>query len=118
MSIIATSGFSHEPKKYDLFDQSVFFGSALKESLKDMKVKAINEVPNAAKTWEELDSTRRIARKLIEKLYQEFAQTLRKDYSTPEFSAILETSIKHYEVFFTNDLFELVKAALDDLYQK
>ncbi len=60
MSLIAASG-SNEHKKYDVFDQSIFFGAALRETLNNMKVKAIKEVPNAAKTWEALDSTRRIA---------------------------------------------------------
>ncbi len=116
MSLTAASG-SNEYKKYDVFDQSIFFSAALRDTLSNMKVKAIKEVPNAAKTWEALDSTRRIARKLIDELYQEFAQTLRKDYSTPELSPIVEASIKKYEPFFRSDLFEQVKAALDSLNQ-
>lgn len=114
MSLTAARG-SNEYKKYDLYDQSVFFSAALRDTLSNMKVKAIKEVPNAAETWEDLDSTRRIARKLIDELYQEFAQTLRKDYSTPELSSIVEASIKNYEPFFRSDLYEQVKAALDAL---
>jgi hypothetical protein len=68
------------PKEYPLFDQSIFFGAALRETLEVMKIKALSEVPRAAEAWKSLDSTRRIARKLIDQIYEEFTQTLRKDY--------------------------------------
>lgn len=81
-----------------------------------MKERAVSMVPEASKNekWTNLGS-RFTAKKVINAVYQEFAQMTRQKFAHPDFNSVIEATIRQKHYYFYHTVLDIVKDALQEL---
>jgi hypothetical protein len=114
MSTTTVKAYVPPPK--DLYTHSLYCEYELPKILNAMKEKAISMVPEASKNekWTNLGS-RFTAKKVINAVYQEFAQMTRERFAYPKFDFVIEETIRQKHYYFYHTVLNIVKDALQEL---